>query len=135
MTTRTGRPSGDPRTVVGLIYRIIDEPHRTACTVAILVLPLCAVAQVLGHGSLFGVPVTWIGTAASASGTGVMVWLRRRARNRAKAAPDDERGCRWSASTPDPLVPDDVTAAHKESVDRRPREVVRVQCSPPIDSR
>lgn len=32
MTTRTDRQPGDPRTVIGLMYRIIDQPRRAACT-------------------------------------------------------------------------------------------------------
>jgi hypothetical protein len=84
MTTRANRPSGDPRTVIGLIYRIIDEPRRAACTIAILVLPLCVAAQALGSGPVFGVPVAWIGGVGSVSGTAVLAWLRRRARKRAE---------------------------------------------------
>jgi hypothetical protein len=91
MTTRTGRPSGDPRTVIGLIFRIIDEPRRAACTIAILILPLCVVAQVLGSGPVFGVPVAWIGGVGSVSGTTVLALLRRRVRNRAVAAADGEQ--------------------------------------------
>lgn len=83
MTTRTARPPGDPHTVIGLIYRIIDEPRRAACTIAILVLPLCVAAQALGTGPVFGVPIAWIGGAGSVSGTAVLAWLRRRDRKRA----------------------------------------------------
>ncbi|GAB3474550.1 hypothetical protein GCM10027521_03160 [Amycolatopsis cihanbeyliensis] len=77
--------------MIGLIYRIIDEPRRAACTIAILVLPLGVVSQVLGSGSVFGVPVAWIGGACSALGTAVLAWLRRRARKRAETAPDDDQ--------------------------------------------
>ncbi|MGW5721899.1 hypothetical protein ACWEVP_37395 [Amycolatopsis sp. NPDC003865] len=91
MTTRTGRPPGDPRTVIGLIFRIIDEPRRAACAVSILVLPLCVAAQVLGSGPVFGVPLAWIGGAGSVSGTAVLALLRRRARKRAGAATNGEQ--------------------------------------------
>lgn len=91
MTTQTGRPPGDPHTVIGLIYRIIDEPRRAACTIAILVLPLCVVAQVLGNGPAIGMPVVWLGGAGSASGTAVLAWLRRRARQRAELAADADQ--------------------------------------------
>jgi hypothetical protein len=91
VTTRTGRSSGDPHTVIGLIYRIIDEPRRAACTIAILVLPLCVATQALGGGSVFGAPVAWIGGAGSVSGTAVLAWLRRRARKRAGLAPVDDQ--------------------------------------------
>jgi hypothetical protein len=86
MTTRTGRPPGDPRTVIGLIFRIIDEPRRAACTVSILVLPLCVAAQVFGSGPVFGVPLACIGGAGSISGTAALALLRRRSRKRSGAA-------------------------------------------------
>jgi hypothetical protein len=75
VTTRH-RASEDPETVIGLIYRIVDEPRR-AFTLAVILLPvLASVVQITGPTATlagFATPaVWWSGTEALGLG-----WLAR----------------------------------------------------------
>lgn len=53
-------PTEDPTTVVGLIYRVLDRPHRTVGLIAILSLILGAVADLLHSPAIAGLhPSVW----------------------------------------------------------------------------
>lgn len=78
MSASTGRP-GDPDSVVGLIYRIVDVSRRTLCAVAILALPCGALAHFAGAPPVFGIPASGIGVGVS--GLSILAaWVAHRLR-------------------------------------------------------
>lgn len=69
------RSSEDPVTVIGLIYRIVDEPRRAFTLTAVLLPILAAAVQVIApRATLEGFGLRWWWSGTGALGLG---WLLR----------------------------------------------------------
>lgn len=73
--------SEDPTTIIGLIFRVLDRPHRTLCLLAVLALVLAGAAQLLHAPDLAGLPVGIWGAGLSA-GTVTGAVIKRRHKER-----------------------------------------------------
>src|SRR5690349_14554258 len=80
--TRSNGPSSDPRTVIALIFRVLDEPRRALCAIAITAPLIGTIAQLSGARPVLGVSMGWIGTAGGFLLAALLAWLRRKARTR-----------------------------------------------------
>lgn len=90
MTPPSG-PHDDPVTVVGLIYRVLNEPRRSLCAISILALPTGALAQLGGAQPLLGVPMGWIGLFGSTGGL-LLTWIASRRRGPPAASSGNDSG-------------------------------------------
>lgn len=83
----------DPTTVVGLIYRVLDRPHRTLGLIAILSVILGAFAELLDAPAIAGLhPTVWGFVISGTSVTPAIVRIAFRRvtglRSRERTTPD-----------------------------------------------
>lgn len=58
-------PAADPTTVIGLIFRVLNQPSRTLCLLAILALTLAGIGHLLHAPPIAHLPVGMWGMAIS----------------------------------------------------------------------
>ncbi|MGW6936030.1 hypothetical protein ACWGE0_38645 [Lentzea sp. NPDC054927] len=71
--------SQDPTTVVGLLYRVVDKPHRVIGLACVSALPCGIIVQATSSTTVMGVSPGWIGASvsvASALGFGLARGVR-----------------------------------------------------------
>lgn len=86
-------PERDPITVIGLIYRIVDEPRRALTLVSVLLPVLALIIQVsAARATVMRVPapaIWWAGTALWEIGWCTGLHVARRKRGRDQLPPAD----------------------------------------------
>jgi hypothetical protein len=78
-------PAADPVTMIGLVYRVLDRPHRTAGLIAVLALLLGAATE-LAHAPVFaglspgmwGVVISGASTVVAGLRSGWQKWTQLR---------------------------------------------------------
>ncbi|MDX8035295.1 hypothetical protein SK803_34230 [Lentzea sp. BCCO 10_0856] len=71
--------SQDPTTVVGLLYRVVDKPHRVIGLACVSALPCGIIVQATSSATVMGISPGWIGASvsmASALGLGIARGVR-----------------------------------------------------------
>lgn len=84
-TADSVEPADDPVTIIALIYRVLDRPHRTAGLVAVLALLFGAAAE-LAHApvlaglnpGLWGVVISGASTLVAGARAGWQKWTQLR---------------------------------------------------------